>query len=297
MKKVCGLIALLLLLQKLQAQRIALADSLFQAQQWEQAARAYDSYLRSHPDEMPGQRLNRIGQCYLNLGQSDKAIEAYKKAIPYTNNPMIMYNVACAYSRLSQKDSALAWLERSADAGFTLYDATSKDEDLSSLHGDARFNTICGKIRKNLMPCSAQAESHQFDFWIGDWKVYNPQGQQVGNSKIEQILGECVILENWTDYYGNQGKSINVYNPSTNKWQQTWVDDKGMVTEYINGAYKDSAMIFPDSRPQKINGKERLHRLSFFKISADEVRQLGEISDDAGMTWKTGYDLKYIRVK
>lgn len=140
-------------------------------------------------------------------------------------------------------------------------------------------------------------ESQQFNFWIGEWKVYNQQGQQSGTSKIEQILNECVILENWTDYFGNKGKSFNFYNSETKQWQQTWVDDKGSVTEFINGKYIDNAMRFQSSRPIMSNGKKGIRRLTFFKISDNEVRQFGEVSTDKGKTWKTEYDLKYIREK
>jgi hypothetical protein len=38
-------------------------------------------------------------------------------------------------------------------------------------------------------------------------------------------------------------------------------------------------------------------RLTFFPVSADEVRQLGESSTDGGKTWKTQYDLYYHRKK
>ena len=44
-------------------------------------------------------------------------------------------------------------------------------------------------------PCSA-AEFGQFDFWVGNWDVYNPRGQMVANSLIEKVYG-CGVRENW----------------------------------------------------------------------------------------------------
>jgi tetratricopeptide (TPR) repeat protein len=298
MKKILFVILIsFLAVKNVSAQNTPVADSLFKAEQWEKAAAAYDQYIKEHPNDMPGLRLNRIGQCYFNIQQFDKAITTYKKAVVYNSNPNIMYNIACAYSRLSKNDSALAWLNNSATAGFNLYDGLMQDEDMQSLKKDPQFITIAGKIKKNQMPCSAQPESHLFDFWIGDWKVYNPQGQQAGTSKIEQILGECVIQENWTDYFGGKGKSINTYNASAKEWQQTWVNDKGGLTEFINGEYKDGAMRFASSRPQITNGKTVYRRLTFFNTNANEVRQLGEISNDLQKTWKVEYDFKYVRAK
>ncbi|MFN8282893.1 MAG: tetratricopeptide repeat protein [Chitinophagales bacterium] len=282
--------------KKINGQNTA-ADSLFNAKQWENAIIAYTNYLQTNPKDRPGFQWNRIGQCYYNLNQTDKAIDAYKKAVAYNGNSTIMYNIACAYNKLAQKDSALTWLDKSATAGFTQYKNTLDDEDLKSLHDDTKFKTIIDKMKKAVSPCSFQPESQQFNFWIGEWKVYNQQGQQSGTSKIEQILNECVILENWTDYFGNKGKSFNFYNSETKQWQQTWVDDKGSVTEFINGKYIDNAMRFQSSRPIMSNGKKGIRRLTFFKISDNEVRQFGEVSTDKGKTWKTEYDLKYIREK
>jgi hypothetical protein len=37
--------------------------------------------------------------------------------------------------------------------------------------------------------------------------------------------------------------------------------------------------------------------LSFFRLSKDKVRQLGEISKDDGRTWIREYDLEYRRRK
>jgi hypothetical protein len=38
-------------------------------------------------------------------------------------------------------------------------------------------------------------------------------------------------------------------------------------------------------------------RLTFFNTNPNEVRQLGEVSNDLGKTWKVEYDFKYVRAK
>ena len=274
-----------------------IADSLFKAKQWENAAKAYNDFLLQNPNNRPGFQLNKIGQCYLFLEQYNQAITAFKKSVSYNGNSAVMYNIACTYNKLNQKDSALSWLDRTANAGFTQYLKMLEDEDLKSLHSSPKFKIIADKIKKNEMPCSVQTESKQFNFWIGDWNVYNIQEQLSGTSKIEQILNECVILENWTDIFGNKGKSFNFYNSDTKQWQQTWVDDKGSVTEFINGIYNNDAMRFQSSRPTISNGKIAIRRLTFFNVNDNEVRQLGEISTDNEKTWTIEYDLKYLREK
>lgn len=150
-------------------------------------------------------------------------------------------------------------------------------------------------------PCSSP-EFRQFDFWIGEWDVYGIKGNKTGDSKITLLLDSCVILEEWKSSGSQQGltysgKSFNTYNSATKQWQQTWVDNTGNTTEYLRGVGSIGKIIFYADNVTDKTGKKFLRRLSFFKLSDDEVRQLGERSDDSGATWTTEYDLKYHRKK
>src|SRR5918992_3271668 len=80
-------------------------------------------------------------------------------------------------------------------------------------------------------PCKTRPEHRQFDFWVGEWDVRNPRGQQAGTNSVQLILGDCVVFENWTGARGSSGKSFNVYNAATGKWRQTWVDNSGGMVE------------------------------------------------------------------
>jgi hypothetical protein len=51
--------------------------------------------------------------------------------------------------------------------------------------------------RNDKAPCSA-AEHHQFDFWIGHWDVFLPNGNKAGENRIEAIEGGCALLEQWS---------------------------------------------------------------------------------------------------
>ena len=144
-------------------------------------------------------------------------------------------------------------------------------------------------------PCKSRPEYRQFDFWVGEWDVLNPQGQTAGTNSVQLILGDCVVFENWTGARGGQGKSFNVYNAATGKWQQTWVDNSGSVLE-LSGDYKDDRMHFTGETRAR-DGKVTLERLTFTKISNDKVRQFWEQSKDGGKTWTVAFDGTYTRKK
>ena len=60
-------------------------------------------------------------------------------------------------------------------------------------------------------PCAAK-ESHQFDFWIGDWNVVDPAGKVAGHNRIEAILGGCALAEHWD---GAGGGTARATTPTT----------------------------------------------------------------------------------
>ncbi|MBI1780243.1 MAG: hypothetical protein HYR66_02595 [Sphingobacteriales bacterium] len=155
--------------------------------------------------------------------------------------------------------------------------------------------------QQNKIPC-ADPVYRQFDFWAGEWNVFDTKGAKAGDSKISIILDSCVILEEWTSTavtngFRYSGKSFNTYNAATKQWQQTWIDNAAGTTEFLRGEGSDGKIILYADKVVGADGKSFLRRLTFTKLSEDKVRQFGERSDDGGNTWKTEYDLEYRRRK
>lgn len=158
---------------------------------------------------------------------------------------------------------------------------------------------FAAQAQSGKLPCS-RPEYRQFDFWLGNWEAFGLNGKKAGDSKISVILDSCIILEEWTSAslvkgLRYAGKSFNTYNATTKQWQQTWVDNVGGSTEYLQGKFENSKIVFL-TQPFKFNKDTMATRkLSFTPLSADKVRQHGEISKDNGVSWITEYDLEYRR--
>ena len=147
-------------------------------------------------------------------------------------------------------------------------------------------------------PCLTDPVYRQFDFWIGEWEVYGKNGKKAGDSHIEFILDSCIILENWTSANGGYaGKSFNTYNAVSRQWQQTWVDNRGGTTEFLEGRFDNGRMTFLTRPYAYAKDTMAIRRLTFYKLGPDKVRQHGEISKDGARTWSTEYDLEYRRRK
>jgi len=269
------------------------AEALFQARKFNEAARAFTMLTKAEPAN--GRAWLRLGGSLHALGQFEQAVAALQRAVEILRGPIAMYNLACSYARLGDKDKAFEWLTGALNAGFPQPALLQTDEDLAALRTDARFKETLSLGERLTKPCLYTAENRYFDFWVGEWDVQTG-GQQAGTNSVQMILDGCVVFENWTGARGGTGKSFNFYNAATRKWQQTWVDSVGKVAE-LSGTYKDGKMQFSGETVQA-DGTKVLQRLTFFNLSAEQrVRQLWEQSTDNGKTWTIAFDGLYIRKK
>jgi tetratricopeptide (TPR) repeat protein len=105
---------------------------------WREEAKRFASYAEKHPT---------VGRAWFNLGfaslagdRPDEAAAAFHKALDLGyRKPTTMYNLACSYSRLDQKDAAFDWLFKAVDAGFDEAWTMRFDDDLDNLRGDGRY--------------------------------------------------------------------------------------------------------------------------------------------------------------
>jgi tetratricopeptide (TPR) repeat protein len=112
--------------------------SQYSKQRWAPAIKTYETFLRENPAN---------GRAWFNLGfalhyssEHTRAIHAFEQAIQLGyRKPTSMYNVACGYSMMGNRDAAFEWLEKSVDAGFEIEGYIRGDEDLDNLRSDPRF--------------------------------------------------------------------------------------------------------------------------------------------------------------
>jgi hypothetical protein len=138
-------------------------------------------------------------------------------------------------------------------------------------------------------PCSSP-EYRQFDFWVGEWIVHNPKGQQVGTNRIKKVEGGCGLQENWTASNGSTGRSINAYHPAIGKWVQAWVG--GGSTLLLEGGYDGEKMVLSGVSAGPSGAKTR-DRITWSRVTGGKVRQVWEQSTDEGKTWTVAFDGTY----
>lgn len=131
----------------------------------------------------------------------------------------------------------------------------------------------------------------QFDFWIGEWEVHNPQGQYQGANRIERIQGGCVLQEHWTGASGSTGTSFNIYDFTRDVWHQTWVSGTQLLV--IEGGFEGGKMVL-EGETYGQGGAVTHNRITWTPVSRDTVTQVWDTSPD-GNTWRTVFHGVYTR--
>jgi len=141
-------------------------------------------------------------------------------------------------------------------------------------------------------PCGA-AEYRQFDFWIGEWDVFDRDGSKAGHNRVESIEGGCGVQENWTSTGGGTGRSINAYSPGDRQWHQYWLGSGGGILDLAGTFANDTLTLGGTS--YGAGGARIDNRLQFTKNGDGTVRQFWQQSRDGGRTWSVAFDGKYVR--
>ena len=136
----------------------------------------------------------------------------------------------------------------------------------------------------------ASAEYRQFDFWVGDWDVFDIENPKtiVARVHVNRILDGCVLHEDYQSTDGVKGQSFSIYDAMRKAWHQSWVTNRGAMLE-IQGNMEGTAMVLSgaDRTP---DGKDRQVR-GVWKPVSDGVREMAVRSTDGGKTWMPWFDL------
>jgi len=132
-----------------------------------------------------------------------------------------------------------------------------------------------------------RSPEHDFDFWVGEWEVTDPEGNPVGENSITSLAGTGAVAEHWHGASGVEGWSLSSWDAARGCWHQTWVDSSGGVL-LLDGGLREGAMVLSGE------AEGELQRISWTPGDG-RVRQHWEVSGDDGLTWRTAFDGRYTR--
>ncbi len=245
--------------------------------------------------ESDGAAWIMLGRARLDSGDATGASAAFEKAFALRHRPYeAAYHAGVARSIDGDGAGAYDWIRKAVRNGFRDTDLIRTEPMLANLQADDGFEEFVTKLETQIHPCWAD-DYRGLDFWLGEWGVTNTNGgKTAGRSSIQLHMDKCVVVENWYGGTGWAGKSFNVFEKSKGTWRQTWSDSSGRIYDFV-GEASENQMVYTRKRaaPQ---GKEQTIRMTLSKLESGEVRQLSEISEDSGQTWKLNYDFTYTRI-
>jgi hypothetical protein len=129
----------------------------------------------------------------------------------------------------------------------------------------------------------------QFDFWIGRWDCSWPGG--AGTNDVTLVCDGAVIQERFASSELS-GVSISVYDASTGRWVQTWMDSQRSWF-HLTGSFEDGAMNLYTTIADEQGYRKRMR---FDSITPEAFRWSWARSRD--MTeWEGAWEIEYRRME
>jgi hypothetical protein len=158
---------------------------------------------------------------------------------------------------------------------------------------------------------AAKAGAHDFDFFVGDWKIHNRRlknrnpGAPREWEEFEATDKARSILKgigNMDQYFATlhghdlEGVTLRLFNPATGEWSLYWVSSldgvlqSPLVGHFTNGRGEFFADDVADGKPIKV-------RFVWSDITRDRAHWEQAISTDGGKTWDSNWIMEMTRVK
>ena len=137
--------------------------------------------------------------------------------------------------------------------------------------------------------CACCTTAHaQFDFWKGDWEVFNVQNEKIGENLVKKLEDNCILNENWKSLRGDSGKSYNYYDPSDDTWNQLWISNSGNILK-LKGSASNDKMIM---RSELSKGEKGYYynQITWTQNEDGSVTQLWEIYDPEGNLLSSAFE-------
>jgi hypothetical protein len=94
------------------------------------------------------QALSVLGDIYTRQGLHEKGLEIDKKlARLRSDDPVVLYNLACSYSLVNQIDKAFETMKLAIECGYDDFPFLEQDRDLKNLLSDSRFQGFFSRVK------------------------------------------------------------------------------------------------------------------------------------------------------
>ena len=134
--------------------------------------------------------------------------------------------------------------------------------------------------------CSSEkAPYRDFDFVIGTWDFYTPDGTKIGKQTYTKREKGCLILEEWELNSGETGMGMSFVDPETGLWRQVWMSPSFHI-DYSGGIDKNGAMVLKGKIYPNNGDKSSPVRGIWAKQPNGTIKQEFFILDEESNNWQ-----------
>ena len=152
----------------------------------------------------------------------------------------------------------------------------------------------------------ARGATHDFDFFMGKWKVRNRwlRKRLAGSDEWEEFEARSVARplldglgnedEFRTDHAGGFiGMSFRFFDPKSERWSIYWADTRrpGVLDPPVLGAFSDDIGVFQGE--DTFEGRPILVRFIWSRTTTGTPRWEQAFSEDGGETWETNWIMDF----
>ena len=152
----------------------------------------------------------------------------------------------------------------------------------------------------------ARGATHDFDFFMGKWKVRNRwlRKRLAGSDEWEEYEARSVARplldglgnedEFRTDHAGGFiGMSFRFFDPKSERWSIYWADTRrpGVLDPPVLGAFSDDIGVFQGE--DTFEGRPILVRFIWSRTTTGTPRWEQAFSEDGGETWETNWIMDF----
>jgi hypothetical protein len=141
-------------------------------------------------------------------------------------------------------------------------------------------------------------QHHQFDFWLGDWQVFDASTDKlVAFDRVEKHSEGCIVEQNMTfvtDMYRRPGASYRLSGMSINRydgeeWLELWADNQWGAIAMRGSPDSNGAMVFKTITPSR----HRDLKIIWENHADGTVRILQYVAPAGSGHWQKYGDLVY----
>lgn len=273
-----------------QSSREVEASKLLADLKWAQAETAYAQILAEQPKNAAA--WINLGEAQLQQKKFADAEKSFTQALQLKFRPVVnQMNLARVAAAQGDKQKAITRLrELVAQGQGSRGRPMLAYPEFAAMKSDPDFQRL---VANEMVPCRGE-HYRDFDFWVGEWRVYDPQEKQVlGHNSVTLEQEGCVVRENWKSARGfESGTSLNYFDFHDSTWHQNYIDNSGDARAYppLMGKLVDGKMTLLS---EVKDGTQT--RWTWHALAPGKVRQMAEQTADSGKTWNVSWDSVYVK--